>query len=105
MDKVRLELPADALKEFCARHKIKSLALFGSVLREDFGPSSDIDVLVEYEDRARHDLWDHFYMQEELERMLGRHVDLINRQALEQSQNWIRRQAILESAQTVYVSR
>ena len=93
-----------ALEEFCRKHHVRRLALFGSVLRDGFGPASDVDVLVEFDPQARHDLWDLFYMKEELERLFGRTVDLVNREALEQSRNWIRRRAILESAEIVYAA-
>lgn len=63
------------LIEFCRRNHIKRLALFGSVLRDDFGPSSDVDVLVEFEPGHTPGLG-FFAMQDELSRMLGRRVDL-----------------------------
>ena len=76
--------------------------MFGSVLRDDFGPESDLDVLVEFEEGARHTLLDIAQMENELSRMLGREVDLIERTAVEQSRNYIRRKAILDSAETIY---
>ncbi|MBN1866325.1 nucleotidyltransferase domain-containing protein [Candidatus Sumerlaeota bacterium] len=102
---VSVVVSPEALTEFCRRRRIRRLALFGSVLREDFGPDSDVDVLVEYEPDARHDLWDHHAMCEELRAIFGRRVDLINKEALERSENPFRRRAILESAETVYVAR
>ena len=75
---------------------------FGSVLRDDFGPESDVDVLVSFEPRVPHTLLDTVRMQEELSGMFGRKVDLIERAAVEQSQNYIRRRAILQSAETIY---
>ena len=99
-----ISIPQEALAEFCKRHQVRNVALFGSVLRDGFGPASDVDVLVEFDPQARHDLWDLFYMKEELERLFGRTVDLVNREALEQSRNWIRRRAILESAEIVYAA-
>ena len=71
------------------------------MLRDDFGPESDVD-LVEFEERARHTLLDIAQMENELSRMLGREVDLIERTAVEQSRNYIRRKAILDSAETIY---
>ena len=70
-----IAIPREELAEFCRRHQIRRLALFGSVLRDDFGPASDIDVLVEFEPGARTGLR-FFMMQEELSALLGRKVDL-----------------------------
>ena len=68
-------LPKGRITEFCRRHRIRRLALFGSALRDDFTPESDIDVLVEFEPDARVGL-SFFAMQDELAEMLGRKVDL-----------------------------
>jgi uncharacterized protein len=95
----------DMLAAFCRRHAIRELALFGSVLREDFRPDSDVDILVEFEPEAHHGLFDLAGMQAELEQILGRQVDLIEKSAIEKSRNYIRRKAILSSAETVYGSR
>lgn len=70
-----VEMPHGKLVGFCRRHRIRKLSLFGSVLRDDFGPDSDIDVLVEFEPGARTGLR-FFAMQEELSSILGRRVDL-----------------------------
>jgi uncharacterized protein len=72
---VRIEIPQQELAEFCRRNRIRRLALFGSVLREDFGPDSDIDVLVEFEPDARVGLR-FFELEAELAEILGRDVDL-----------------------------
>jgi predicted nucleotidyltransferase len=71
----RLVLDPDAIAAFCRRHHIRRLALFGSVLRDDFGPQSDIDVLVEFAPGHVPGLA-FFAMQEELGRLVGRPVDL-----------------------------
>jgi uncharacterized protein len=73
--RVGIEMPHDKLAAFCRRHGIRKLSLFGSVLRDDFRPDSDIDVLVEFEPGARTGLR-FFVMQEELTSILGRRVDL-----------------------------
>jgi predicted nucleotidyltransferase len=70
-----IQLPEAQIAEFCRRHHVRKLALFGSVLRDDFGPESDVDVLVEFEPGTRVGLR-FFTMEEELCRMLGRKVDL-----------------------------
>jgi len=102
---VRINLPREELAAFCRRWKISDVALFGSVLRDDFRPDSDIDVLVTFDTAADWGLLDHAAMQEELASLLGRDVDLVSRRAVDASENWIRRRAILGSAETVYASR
>ena len=94
--------PRDQIAAFCGRWRVTELAVFGSVLREEFGPDSDIDVLVRFDRQARHTLLDIGQMENELSRILGRDVDLIERVAIEQSRNYIRRKAILDSAETIY---
>lgn len=71
----RIALPREPIGDFCRRHQIRKLALFGSVLREDFRPDSDVDVLVEFEPGHTPGLA-FFAMQEELSTLLGRRVDL-----------------------------
>ena len=102
--KEQLSIPGERLAEFCQRWSITALALFGSALREDFHPDSDVDVLVSFSEDAHHSLFDMVHMQEELQRILGRPVDLVSRRAIEKSRNYLRRRAILESAEVVYGS-
>ena len=71
----RIPVPAAALAGFCRRHHIRSLAFFGSVLRDDFGPASDIDVLIEFEPGQVPGL-EFVRMKEDLSRLLGHPVDL-----------------------------
>lgn len=73
--KARISVPKDRLIEFCRRHHIKRLALFGSVLRQDFGPESDIDVLVEFEP-GHTPGFEFFAIQEELSKLLNHKVDM-----------------------------
>lgn len=100
----RIAIPEAALREFCRRWQITELALFGSVLREDFGPDSDIDLLVLFSPDSRHTLFDMVQMQEELAGILGRQVDLVSRRGIEASRNPIRQRAILESAKVIYAA-
>ena len=79
------------------------MSFFGSVLRDDFGPDSDVDVLVEFEEKATWSLLDHIRMQDELGDLLQRKVDLVTRSGVESSRNWIRRESILTSARRFYV--
>ena len=99
-----LEARRDAINTYCRRWKIVELAVFGSVLRSDFSPDSDVDVLVKFDSGARHGLSEWMEMERELVEILGRDVDLISRRAIEDSRNYIRRKAILESAQVVYAA-
>ena len=97
-------LPPNKIADFCRRWKINEFALFGSVLRNDFGPSSDLDVLVTFAPEADWSLFDHVRMQEELNHLLHRKIDLLSRQAVEQSHNEPRRREILNTAQVIYVA-
>jgi predicted nucleotidyltransferase len=98
----RLSFDAESLAAFCRRWKIRRLEVFGSVLREDFGPDSDIDLLVSFQPDAEWSLFDHVRMTDELAAILGRDVDLVSRRAVERSHNWIRRRAILDSSRPFY---
>ena len=99
-----LEMRRDAIATFCMKWSVVELSVFGSVLRSDFGPDSDVDVLVRFDPAARHGLSEWMEMERELVEILGRDVDLISRQAVEWSDNYIRRKSILESAQVVYAA-
>lgn len=96
--KLRIPMDREKVAAFCGKWRITEIALFGSVLREDFRPDSDVDVLVKFAPDAEWSLFDHVAMQDELSGILGRKVDLVSRSAVERSENWIRRKAILESA-------
>lgn len=99
-----IEIPTDKIAEFCQRWKITEFAFFGSVLRDDFRADSDVDILVTFAPKAHHTLFDLVDMQEELEAMFKRKVDLISRRGIEQSRNYLRRKAILNSAQIIYAA-
>lgn len=71
-----------AVADFCRRWKVRELALFGSVLREDFGPNSDVDVLVVFDADAPWSYWDWGEMTEQLETIFGRRVDLVERRSV-----------------------
>lgn len=104
MTVLNVDLPAVELGEFCRMWKITGLALFGSVLRDDFGPQSDVDVLVSFAPEADWGLLDHIRMEQELSEVVGRKVGLVSRRAVERSENWIRREEILGSAREIYAS-
>lgn len=102
--KLKIQLPQQELAALCQRWKVHELYIFGSVLREDFQPSSDIDVMVSFELDAPWGLLEFVRMKRELEALLGREVDVITKKSIEQSHNWIRRQEILATAQPIYVA-
>lgn len=95
-------IPMDKIAEFCHRWRIRELALFGSALRDDLRPESDLDILVAFSDDADWGLFDHVQMRQELQALLQRSVDLISKRALERSQNWLLRQEILDTAQILF---
>ena len=95
----RIEIPGDAIAEFCRRNHIRRLALFGSVIRDDFTPQSDIDVLVEFEPGCTPG-FAFFDMRRELIDMLGREVDLKTAAALSP----YFRQEVLDEAEEIYVA-
>ena len=103
--KAAIDVPTEQIAEFCRRWKITELALFGSVLRDDFGPDSDVDVLVTFSPDAHWSLLDEADMERELAELLERPVDLVSRRAVQHSTNWIRRNAILGSAEPLYVAQ
>jgi len=97
-----ISFPERPIAEFCRRWKITELAAFGSVVRGDFRPDSDVDLLASFASDADWSLLDALAMEEELSSILGRTVDLVSRRAIERSDNWIRRREILGSAVPVY---
>lgn len=101
---LRVDLPADAIADFCRRWSIVEFAVFGSALRDDFRPDSDVDVLVAFEPGAQWSFQNWLDMTRELEAILGRRVDLVERRAVEQSRNYIRRRHILSHLERVYVA-
>jgi hypothetical protein len=92
-------LPREAIEEFCKRWSITEFSVFGSVLREDFGPESDIDVLVSIDPKAKIGLFEIAEMKIELEKMFERPVDLVEKEGLV---NPYRRKEILSTAQLIY---
>jgi uncharacterized protein len=100
-----IDLPMDEIQAFCQKWQIAEFALFGSVLRDDFRPDSDIDVMVQFHPDAHPTLFDLTYMEEELKILFQRDVDLVTRKGIETSRNYLRRKAILSSAQVIYGSR
>ncbi len=102
--KVQIEVPEDEIAAFCRRWKITEFALFGSVLREDFRPDSDVDVLVTFGPDAGWGFEHLLEMKGELEVLFGRTVDLVEKGLVEQSDNYIRRKHILSHVEPIYVA-
>lgn len=97
----RVESLKGRIAEFCRRRQVTELALFGSVLREDFSPSSDVDVLVTFAPDSRVSLFDMVAMQDELRTLFGHEVDLVDKAGL---RNPFRRHAILKNCEVIYAT-
>lgn len=98
----KIQINQEEISAFCQRWQVNQFALFGSVLREDFHSDSDIDVLVEFEPGTKRRFKDLWAMENELQALFGRPVDLGTRQSVEQDPNYLRRRAILGSLQVTY---
>lgn len=102
MTTTAIDLPMEAIAQFCDRWQVIEFALFGSVLRDDFRSNSDIDVMVQFHPDA-HPTFSHLdQMEVELKTIFHRDIDLITRQGIETSRNYLRRREILSSAQVIY---
>lgn len=101
---VQIPIDREKIAEFCRRWKIAEFALFGSVLRDNFRPDSDVDVLVTFTSDARWSLFDFVEMKEELEGIFGHKVDVVSRRGIEASRNPYRKKAILSSAQVIHAA-
>jgi len=97
----RISIDERKIAEFCTRWRIREFSLFGSVLREDFRPDSDVDVLVTFHPDARWSLFDFVDMQEELKALFGRDVDLVEAEGL---RNPFRRHSILQSKEVIHAA-
>jgi predicted nucleotidyltransferase len=100
-----IDLNSEAIRDFCLKWKIRELSVFGSILREDFRPDSDVDFLADYEEGAGWDLFDHMDMEEELAGIVGRDVDLLTKYSVETSQNRFYKKEILSTAEPVFAPR
>jgi hypothetical protein len=99
--KRKLEMPATAIADFCRRWKVKEFSIFGSILREDFGPQSDIDVLLSFFEGAPWGLFELVDMKEELKTIFGREVDIVEQEGL---RNPFRRREILRTREVIYAA-
>lgn len=97
---IQIRVDVEKVAGFCRRHHIRRLAVFGSVLRDDFRPDSDVDVLVQFED-GHTPGWELFHLEDELSALLGRRVDLNTPGFLSRSF----RQRVIDEAQVLYAAR
>jgi predicted nucleotidyltransferase len=100
-----LTLPGESLTKLCQHWQIVELSLFGSILREDFNADSDIDVLVKFSEEARITFFDLDIIEQQLSELFHRPVDVVTKQAIEQSHNPIRRKNILDNSKVIYEQR
>ena len=105
---IGIEINGAAIEAFCRRWRIRELALFGSVLTDEFRPDSDVDVLVTF-DEPQPD-WGPWMsrwveIEEELQSIIDRKVDVVEKKAVERSENYIRRRHILDHQRSIYVAR
>jgi predicted nucleotidyltransferase len=98
MPRIAIDYDKEKLRDFCRKWKITEFSLFGSVVRNDFGPESDVDVMVTFEKGAPWTLFSMVHMEDELVEIFGRPVDLLTRRSIERSLNPIRRDSILGNA-------
>ncbi len=96
-----IDFAEDKIAEFCRQWKVTELAFFGSILRDDFRTDSDIDVLVTFQPDAPWSMWDMLDMREQLQKLFGRNVDLVEKDAL---RNPFRRKEILENHKVLYAA-
>ena len=99
-----IELPMEKVTEFCHKWQVTEFTLFGSVLRDDFRPDSDIDIMVEFDPAACPTFSTLDRMEAELKIIFNRDIDLITRQGIASSRNYLRRREILSSAQVIYAT-
>jgi hypothetical protein len=105
MVSAKVNLPMGPIAELCRRYGVEELSVFGSVLRDDFRPVSDVDFLVVFRNNDAGPWMSKFTeLEEELAAVLGHKVDLVDKLGIQQSRNWIRRDAILNSAKVIYGS-
>ncbi|MBN1796028.1 MAG: nucleotidyltransferase domain-containing protein [Sedimentisphaerales bacterium] len=100
----KLAISQEQIKDFCLEHHIKSMALFGSVLRDDFSAGSDIDIMVEFEQGSEPSLMQMIDLEERLSEILGHKVDLVELRSIKLGRNYIRKKHILSSMETIYVA-
>ncbi len=101
MKNLQIDIPMEKIQDFCRRWRITEFSLFGSVLRDDFGPDSDVDVLVDFEPDVPWSLFEWVDMIEELKGIVGREVEVVDKTAIRKKK---KRKNILSSHEVVYAA-
>lgn len=100
---LQIQLPFEAISELCQQYNVEELAVFGSILRDDFGSDSDVDFLVTFTNDDEGPWMSYLQsLESELSNLIGREVDVVSRRGLEWSKNVSRRQAMVDSARIIY---
>jgi len=97
----QIQISLESVREFCRKWRVKEFSLFGSVLSEDFSPDSDVDVLVSFEEDAPWSAYELVDMIDELRRIFGREVDLVEKEGL---RNPYRRRSIMSRREVLYAA-
>jgi predicted nucleotidyltransferase len=104
-DALPIDLPLEAIAALCRKYQVEQLGIFGSVLRDDFRPDSDVDFLVRFQNNDAGPWMGKFTdLENDLSKLLGRKVDVVDQNAVEKSENYLRRRHILNSVRTIYVA-
>ena len=104
MPQPKIDIPMEQIAAFCRKWQITEFALFGSVLRDDFRPDSDVDVLVTFAPEARWGLFELFDMRDELADLFQRSVDVVTRWSIEHAENPFRKEHILQTSEVIYAA-
>jgi predicted nucleotidyltransferase len=97
-----LKVSDEKIRHFCQRWKVSELAIFGSALREDYSQDSDVDILISFKPEIHWGLFDLVNMETELKTIFGKEIDLVEKNAVVNSENYIRRKGILDGAQIIF---
>lgn len=101
MKEIQIDIPREKIEELCRRHRIHKFSVFGSVLRDDFRPDSDVDVLVEFDPQAKLSLFDLVRIEAELSTLLDRNVDLVEAETI---RNPFRRAEIMRTQEVIFAA-
>ena len=99
-----VDIPVEHLHDFCQRWKVSELAVFGSALNENYPIESDLDLLISFEKDVQWGLFDLVNMELELGKIFDKNIDLVEKRAVTNSENYLRRRGILDNAQIIYQS-
>lgn len=99
-----IEIPQKEIEDFCKKYEIKEISLFGSALSKELREDSDIDLLITFQDNSHHTVFDLVRMKQELQQFFKCKIDLVSKRGIESSRNYIRKNAILNSAEILYAA-